>query len=201
METSTRTGLLQEAVDELRDLRRHRRREEQRLPGERQELHDPLDVGNEAHVEHAVGLVDDEDLDAGQKQAPALEVIEQAAGRGDQHVGAARDDLVLLVEGDAADQERQVELVVDAVALETVLHLAASSRVGSRIRVRGMRARARPCSSSVSIGSTKDAVLPVPVWARPSTSRRCEHVRDRLLLDRGGGGVASGLDGRDDLVA
>ena len=50
---------------------------------------------------------------------------------------------------------------------------AASSRVGSRMRVRGMRARARPCSSSVSIGRTKDAVLPVPVWAMPRTSLRC----------------------------
>ena len=115
--------IVQEAVDELADLRRHRGGEEQRLPGEGQELHDPLDVGDEAHVEHAVGLVDDEDLDAGQKQPPALEMVEQAAGRGDQHVGAARDHLVLLVEGDAADQEREVQLVVDAVALEAVLHL------------------------------------------------------------------------------
>ena len=49
---------------------------------------------------------------------------------------------------------------------------AASSRVGSRISVRGMRARARPCSSMVSIGSTNAAVLPVPVCAMPSTSRR-----------------------------
>ena len=48
---------------------------------------------------------------------------------------------------------------------------AASSRVGSRMSVRGMRARARPFSSIVSIGSTKAAVLPVPVCAMPSTSR------------------------------
>ena len=34
------------------------------------------------------------------------------------------------------------------------------------------RARARPFSSNVSIGSTKAAVLPVPVWAMPRTSRR-----------------------------
>ena len=50
---------------------------------------------------------------------------------------------------------------------------AASSRVGSRMSVRGMRALARPFSSSVSIGRVKEAVLPVPVWARPSTSRFC----------------------------
>ncbi len=49
---------------------------------------------------------------------------------------------------------------------------AASSRVGSRMSVRGMRARARPCSSNVSIGRVKAAVLPVPVWAMPSTSFR-----------------------------
>ena len=47
---------------------------------------------------------------------------------------------------------------------------AASSRVGARIKERGMRALARPLSSLVSIGSTKPAVLPVPVWAMPSTS-------------------------------
>ena len=51
---------------------------------------------------------------------------------------------------------------------------AASSRVGSRMRVRGMRARARPRSSVDSIGRVKAAVLPVPVWAMPSTSRPCK---------------------------
>ena len=53
------------------------------------ELEDALDVRNEAHVEHAVGFVDDHHLDAGEQQLAALEVIEQAAGRGDQHVDAA----------------------------------------------------------------------------------------------------------------
>ncbi len=48
---------------------------------------------------------------------------------------------------------------------------AASSRVGHSTRLRGMRARARPLLRCVIIGSTKAAVLPVPVWAMPSTSR------------------------------
>ena len=82
--------IVQEGVGEALDLRRHGRREEQRLAGERNKLHDPLDVGDEAHVEHAVGLVDDQDLDAGQQQLAALEMVEQAAGGGDQHVDAAR---------------------------------------------------------------------------------------------------------------
>ena len=48
---------------------------------------------------------------------------------------------------------------------------AASSRVGASTRLRGMRARARPLERWQSIGSTKAPVLPVPVWAMPSTSR------------------------------
>ncbi len=47
----------------------------------------------------------------------------------------------------------------------------ASSRVGSRIRLRGMRARAREPERISSIGRVKPAVLPVPVCAAPSTSR------------------------------
>ncbi len=47
----------------------------------------------------------------------------------------------------------------------------ASSRVGSIISERGMRALARPLARISIIGSVKDAVLPVPVCATPKTSR------------------------------
>jgi len=47
----------------------------------------------------------------------------------------------------------------------------ASSRVGSRIKLRGMRARARDPARMSIIGSTKAAVLPVPVCAIPIRSR------------------------------
>ena len=47
----------------------------------------------------------------------------------------------------------------------------ASSRVGSRIRLRGIRALAREPARISSIGNVKPAVLPVPVCAQPSTSR------------------------------
>ncbi|MGY3410177.1 hypothetical protein ACVWZV_006290 [Bradyrhizobium sp. GM5.1] len=82
--------IVQEGFGDAPDLRRHGRGEEQGLPRERDELADALDVGNEAHVQHAVGFVDDEQLDAGEQQAAALRVVEQAAGSGDQHVDAAR---------------------------------------------------------------------------------------------------------------
>ena len=115
---------MQELLGQLGDLGRHRRREEQRLARQRRHhLADALDVGDEAHVEHAVGLVDDEDLDAVEQQLAALAVVEQAAGRRDQHVGAALQLLVLLVERHAADEQRDVELVVLAVLDEVFLDL------------------------------------------------------------------------------
>ena len=76
---------------------RHRCREEQRLPSRRQEFADFLDVRNEAHVEHPVGFVDDQDFDAHQHDAAAPEMIEQTPGRRDQHVDATVELLHLIV--------------------------------------------------------------------------------------------------------
>ena len=68
------------------DLTVERGGEEQRLAILRALADDAVDGGAEAHVEHAVGLVEDEDLDVGQRERAALEEILEAAGRGDEHV-------------------------------------------------------------------------------------------------------------------
>ena len=63
--------------------RRHRGAEEERLaPGRQVPQHAP-DVGQEAHVEHPVGLVEHQVLDAGKLGVGRAEVVEQPAGRGD----------------------------------------------------------------------------------------------------------------------
>src|SRR5690606_19195792 len=116
-------GRLQELLCKLSNLRRHGGGEEQRLPREGDELADALDVRDEAHVEHPVGLVDDQNLDAGEKQLAPLEMVEQAAGRRDQHVGPPLELALLILEGHAADEERDVEAVILAVAREIFLHL------------------------------------------------------------------------------
>ena len=67
---------------------------------------------------------------------------------------------------------------------------SASSRVGATTRLRGIRALARPADRRSIMGRVKAAVLPVPVWAMPSTSRPARGDRDRLLLDGGGRRVA-----------
>src|SRR6266498_4016323 len=62
---------------ELADLAVERRREEHRLTVPGHPPHDPIDLRLEAHVEHPVGLVEDEDLDAREiEQLPLREVLE-----------------------------------------------------------------------------------------------------------------------------
>ncbi len=122
-ETSTRTGLCRNCSVMRRISGGMVAVKEQRLPGERHQLADALDVGNEAHVEHAVGFVDDQKLDAGEQKPAALVMVEQPAGRRDQHVDAAGELGILIVEGNAADDQRDVELVIDAVSDEAFFHL------------------------------------------------------------------------------
>ena len=86
--------LVQELVGELLDLGGERRREQQVLPlrGGRHQRHDALDVGDEPHVEHAVGFVEHEDLDLRQVDAALLDVVEQAARRRDEDFDAGAHD-------------------------------------------------------------------------------------------------------------
>jgi alkanesulfonate monooxygenase SsuD/methylene tetrahydromethanopterin reductase-like flavin-dependent oxidoreductase (luciferase family) len=107
-----------------------------------------------------------------QKELATLEHGRAAAGRGDQHVDAAFQRLFLIVERDAADQQRFGELVVLAVFVEILLDLRGEfARRLEDQRARHAGAGAALGSSASIIGSTKLAVLPVPVWAQPRTSR------------------------------
>ncbi len=115
--------LAQEAVGQPTDFRGHGGREEQRLVLAGDESHDALDIRDEPHVEHAVGLVDHQEPDVVHQHLAALEVVEQTAWRRDQHVDTAVQLLFLVGERDAADQQRGGQARMLAVALEALLHL------------------------------------------------------------------------------
>src|SRR5215472_688331 len=116
-------GIVQELLGDAPDLRRHGGGEEQRLTREWNKLADALDVGNETHVEHAVGFVDHQQLDAGEQEPSALEMVEQATWGRNENVDAAGELRILVVERDAADQQRDVELLTGAVLFEAFLNL------------------------------------------------------------------------------
>ena len=83
-------GIVQKSLREAGDFRGHGGRKEQRLTRKGRQFENALDVGNEAHVEHAVGFIDHHHLHAGEQKLAALEMVEQPAWRGDQHIDAAR---------------------------------------------------------------------------------------------------------------
>ncbi len=79
---------------------------------------DLADFGNEAHVEHAVRFVEDEDLDLGEVHGALPDMVEQAAGRGDEDLDAAPKDLDLRVDARAAIDDRGAERNAAAVGLD-----------------------------------------------------------------------------------
>ena len=75
---------------------------------------------DEAHVEHAVSLVQHQHFDLVEAQRTLIDQIEQAAWRGHQYLGATRERTYLPVDGNAADGKRDFERPdVAAVGAET----------------------------------------------------------------------------------
>jgi hypothetical protein len=66
-------------------------------------LHDGAEGGEEAHVEHAVGLVEDDGCGAGQVDQAAIDIVTEAARGGDDHFGAGLDVAELALLAQAAD--------------------------------------------------------------------------------------------------
>ena len=116
--------IAQHRFGELGDVPGHRGGEEQRLPLDRQLGNDLPDVVDEAHVEHAVGLVEHEKFDVTELQSVALHEIEQPAGRGDQNLDARHDRADLTSHRDAADRQRRGQANVAAIGVEAVENLA-----------------------------------------------------------------------------
>ena len=87
--TSTSTGLVNQRSASSRYRTRHRGREHQRLPLGRNLVDDLAQVVDKAHVEHPVGLVDDQHFDVRQIDVTLLHQIQQPAGRGDDNVDTA----------------------------------------------------------------------------------------------------------------
>ena len=75
---------------------------------------------DEAHVEHAVGLIQHEHLDAGEGGGALLYQIHQAAGRRDQDVAAGAQLVDLRALADAAKDDLGTQVGVLAVELRAL---------------------------------------------------------------------------------
>ena len=84
---------------------------------------DAADRGEEAHVEHAVGLVEDEGLDAVKVTVALAEEVHEAAGAGDDEVGAGAEGVDLGAFADAAEDGGDGEGEVAGVGFDVFLDL------------------------------------------------------------------------------
>ena len=116
--------IAQHLFGEFGDILWHRRRKEQRLPLDRHFGDDFSDVVDEAHVQHAVGLVEHEKLDLSELQAVALHEIEQAAGRRYHDFDPWHDRPDLASHRDAADRQCRTEADVTAIGVKTLENLS-----------------------------------------------------------------------------
>ena len=141
--------------------------EEERLALRRALLDDPVDRRAEAHVEHAVRLVEHEGADAVERERAARDQVLEAAGSGDDDVRLA-GLAGLLLDADAAvdGADRSAARMGDRAPL--LDDLRASSRVGASTSAAG---RGSVGLDAVGIGTPKASVLPEPVGDLARTSR------------------------------
>ena len=114
---------VQQAVCQRLDLVRERGRKQQVLALRRQCRQHLADIADETHVEHAVGFVQHQDLDARQVDGALLHVVEQAARRGDQDVDALLQHLDLRMDANAAKNHGGRQFQVFAVSPHAFLDL------------------------------------------------------------------------------
>ena len=101
--------IAQQLAGERANVGRHGRREKQVLPLSRQLAHDAADRPDKAEIEHAVDFVEHQELDRAQVCDMRIEMIDQPAGRRDQHVEAGRERAHLGAVGNAAEHDRDLE--------------------------------------------------------------------------------------------
>ena len=145
-----------------------------------------LDVVDETHAEHLVGLVEHQRGQALQVERAAMQVIDHAARGADDHVGAAAQAAELGPVGLAAVDGQHVEAgQVLRVARGTPRPPGSPAPASGSGPGPGGRTSAR--SSRARIGRAKAAVLPVPVWAWPTRSRPASRGGMVWRLDGGWG--------------
>ena len=194
--------VVHEAGGQLPDLVREGRREQQVLALAGEQGEDLADVPDEAHVEHPVGLVQDQHLDLREVDGPLLDVVEEAAGRRDDDRRPGAQGAGLGLEADAAVDRDGAHRAVAAVGPDALLHLERELaggredeapdgavdgfRVGGR-RDAGVRvAVVQPLED----GQHEGRGLAGPGLGAGEQVAAGEDERDRLGLDGGGLGVA-----------
>ncbi len=108
----------------------------------RQTPQNEANILDEAQIEHAIGLIHDRHLDVAQIEHLLFEIVDDAAGRADQHIHAFFEDAALFLVVDAAEHDRELEagVLADAFCIGVNLH----GKLARRRDDDGARRIARP---------------------------------------------------------
>lgn len=101
----------------------HRGREEERLTPFGKQRQDAADVVDEAHVQHAVGLVEHEETDRVERHVTLPDQVEQAARGGHQQVHALLERVDLRTLVDAAEDHAVADGGVAGVVAAALVDL------------------------------------------------------------------------------
>ena len=160
----------------------------------RQLFADELDVGNEPHVEHPIGFVDDEEFAPCEQDLAPLEQVHQPARGGDQHVNAVIERFDLVAHLHAADQQSHLEIVVLAVLFEVLGDL--NREFAGGLKDQGTRHSRAAAAGGEDIDHRQHETGRL-AGARLSNRDHVLHhqdLRDRLRLDGCRLAIASSLD-------
>ncbi len=113
----------EEAVGQFLDLVTEGGREQQALFGGRQQPEHLLHVVNEAHVQHAVGFIEHQDLHLAQIEVALIGQVEQAARGSHQHIHSLAEFLDLRIHAHTTKDHGGFELQMLAVGFDRFFHL------------------------------------------------------------------------------
>ena len=149
---------------------------------------DVADVGDEAEIEHAVGFVEHQHLDAAQVEHVLLEEVDQAPRRADQDVDPRleRAALLLVVDPAECETEREPGVLAEDLGVAVNLHGELARRRHDQ-RARRTRASRRRDVATQQRGVQRDEERGRLAGARLRLAgdvEAGEGFRQRLGLDR-----------------
>ena len=190
-------GVVQDFGGQLGDVRGHRGREEERLPPCGQQRQDAADVVDEAHVQHAVGLVEDEEADLVQRDMALPDEVQQAARGGDKQVHAPLQHIDLRTLVDASEDHAVADGEVAGVVAAAFVDL--DGQLARRRDDQGADFAAAfgggLCGQELEDGQRESCGLARPGLCAALQVAAFECGRDGLLLNGGRIGVSLFPDG------
>ena len=184
-------GVVQQASGQFLDRGLEGGREQQVLPLRREQRQDLLDVTDEAHVEHAIGFIEHQDLDTIELDGVLLGQIHQPARRGHQHISAAAQAHHLRVDLHTAEHHVGAQIKVARISRHVLTHLGRQFAGGcehqrSHDVVAGMGPMAQPLQHRQG----EPGGLACAGLGGGHHIPALQHCRNALLLNRRGRGVA-----------